>query len=308
MGSQSSIPLVTADEWWGKCKKIDVLGEQMSYYDSDPKQEKSKHAVVFLHGNPTSSYVWRNVIPKIEPITRCLALDLMGHGRSNKLSSGSLYRFVDQYRYFSAWMDSVNLPEKVSVVGHDWGASLSFHWCNEHRDRVLSIVHMESLGAPLQDWNEIGEGFVQMVQALRTDAGLGMVLEQNMFIEQLLPGSTMRKLEPAEMDAYREPYLVPGESRRPTLTWAREMPVVSAGPDDVVAIASAYSEWLRESTSIPKLFVKADPGSLAKEVMIRTTDWPNQTVVEVKGLHFVQEDAPNELAMHIKKFLANLYK
>ena len=158
---------------------------------------------------------------------------------------------------------------QVSVVGHDWGASLCFHWCNEHRDRVLSIAHMESLGAPLQSWEEIGAGFVEMVQALRTDAGLEMVLQQNMFIEQLLPGSTQRELRKEEMDAYREPYLTPGESRRPTLTWAREMPVVPAGPADVVEIASAYSQWLKGSESLPKLFVKANPGSLGKEAMIQ---------------------------------------
>ncbi|XP_071510005.1 coelenterazine h 2-monooxygenase-like [Diadema antillarum] len=305
---QSTIPLVTAEEWWGKCSKVNVMGEQMSYYDSDPGQRESDRAVVFLHGNPTSSYLWRNVVPQVQPIARCLAPDLIGMGRSNKLASLS-YRFVDHYRFLSGWFDRVNLPSKVSIVCHDWGSALGFHWSNEHRDRLEALVHMESLIAPFPGWDKFPDSARDFLKAVRSEAGEEMVIEKNMFVEQLMPRLIQRKLRKEEMDAFVEPFKVPGEDRRPTLTWPREIPVVGDGPDDVIAIATAYYAWLKESTDLPKLLVLATPGSISESLKKGTEHWPNQKIVEVDGgLHFLQEDSPTEIGDHIKEFLSDLYK
>ncbi|XP_041457548.1 coelenterazine h 2-monooxygenase-like [Lytechinus variegatus] len=305
--NQSTIPLVTADDWWGKCTKVDVLGEKMSYYDSDPQNSNNKHAVVFLHGNPTSSYLWRNVIPRVEPIARCLAPDLIGQGRSNKLTNHS-YRFVDHYRYLSAWFDSVNLPEKVSIVCHDWGSGLGFHWCNEHREKVEGLVHMESVVGPVPGWDRFPDMARDFFQALRSEAGEDLVLQKNYFVELLLPRAIMRELRPEEMDAYREPFKNPGEDRRPTLTWPRQIPIIGDGPDDVIDIAKAYNSWLRESADLPKLFISAVPGFFSEGIKKGTAKWPNQKTVEAEGLHFLQEDSPIQIGDHVKDFLSSIYK
>ncbi|XP_072171347.1 coelenterazine h 2-monooxygenase-like [Diadema setosum] len=303
----SAVPLVTADEWWGKCRKIKVLGETMSYYDSDPNQLNSRHAVVFLHGNPTSSYLWRNVMPQVQPFARCLAPDLIGMGRSSKLANHS-YRFVDHFRYLSAWFDLMNLPRKITIVCHDWGSGLGFHWCHKHQDRLLGLVHMESIVGPVPGWDSFPEVAKNMFQAIRSKAGEEMILDKNLFVELLLPHSILRELRPEEFDAYKEPYTTPGEDRRPTLTWPREIPIVGDGPDDVIAIVSAYHAWLRESASLPKLYINGKPGFFSKGILRGTQNWPNQKVVECAGLHFLQEDSPIEIGNHIKDFVLDLYK
>ncbi|XP_030836985.1 coelenterazine h 2-monooxygenase-like [Strongylocentrotus purpuratus] len=305
---QSTIPLVTADEWWGKCQKVDVLGEKMSYYDSDTKDSStSKHAVIFLHGNPTSSYLWRNIIPRVEPIARCLAPDLIGQGRSNKLADHS-YRFVDHYRYLSAWFDSVNLPEKVTIVCHDWGSGLGFHWSNEHRDRLEGLVHMESIIQPLPGWELFDDTMREVFQGFRSEAGEEMVLKQNIFVEQILPFAIIRKLRQEEMDAYREPFKNPGEDRRPTLTWPREIPIMGDGPDDMIVRATAYSAFLKESADLPKLCVHATPGFFSDWIEKTTKNWPNHKMVKCEGHHFLQEESPIQIGDYIREFLSGIYK
>jgi len=256
--------------------------------------------VVFLHGNPTSSYLWRNVIPHVARDHRCLAPDLVGMGDSGKAPSGS-YRFVDHARYLDAWFDAVGLTRDITLVVHDWGSALGFHWARRHPDRVRGLVYMEALVRPVT-WDEWPDAARKIFQAMRSSAGEEMVLQKNVFVERILPASVLRGLTEDEMTIYRRPYREPGESRRPTLTWPREIPI-GGEPPDVVAIADAYARWLSES-DIPKLFVNAEPGTIltgAQREFCRR--WPNQQEVTVRGSHFVQEDSPTEIGQAIAAFL-----
>jgi len=252
--------------------------------------------VVFLHGNPTSSYLWRNVIPHVQGLARCLAPDLIGMGRSGKSGNGS-YRFVDHARYLDAWFDAMSLDRRVTLVAHDWGSALAFYWAQRHPGAVKGIVYMEAIVRPLT-WDEWPEGARRIFQGMRSEQGEELVLERNLFVERILPASVLRGLGEEEMSVYRAPYLEPGESRRPTLTWPREIPI-DGQPPDVVEIVRSYSEWLARSP-LPKLFVNADPGSIltgAQREFCRT--WPNQAEVTVKGSHFIQEDSPHEIGAAI---------
>ncbi|XP_033633173.1 coelenterazine h 2-monooxygenase-like [Asterias rubens] len=302
----SSVPphITKAEDWWGKCSRVKVLDGEMTYYDSDPDQSKSKDAVVFLHGNPTSSFLWRNVIPHIEGSSRCLAPDLIGMGRSSKLPIQ--YRYREHYRYLKAWFDTMNLPHKVSIVCHDWGSGLGFHWCHMHSDRIKSIIHMESLVSTVPDWSVFPEIAKQFFQALRSEAGEDMVLENNLFVELLFPKAVMRELGDDEMEAYREPFRNKGEDRRPTLTWPREIPLENEGPQDVVAVINAYSDWLKTTSTIPKLYIDAEPGFFSPSIRIGCATWPNQKTISVKGLHFLQEDSPDDIGKAIKTFLKDV--
>lgn len=278
--------------------RISVLDSEMAFVDTG-----SGAPVVFLHGNPTSSYLWRNVIPHVEGVGRCLAPDLIGMGESGKNPSGS-YRFLDHYRYFDFWMHAVGATRNIIFVVHDWGSGLGFHWANEHRDAVQGIAYMEAIVRPVT-WAEWPESARRVFQGFRSEAGESMVLEKNMFVERVLPASLLRKLTTAEHDIYRRPYLEPGESRRPTLTWPREIPI-DGEPEDVHTIVSAYAEWLSTS-DVPKLFVNADPGVIlsgAQREFCRA--WPNQEEVTVRGAHFVQEDSPHEIGEAVAAFVEKL--
>src|SRR5438128_5105722 len=213
--------------------------------------------IVFLHGNPTSSYLWRNVIPLLQGAGRCLAPDLIGMGRSGKAAGGS-YRFADHARYLDAWFEALALRD-VTLVVHDWGSALGFDWARRHPDRVRALVYMEAIVRPVT-WAEWPEAARKIFQAMRSPAGEEMVLQKNVFVERILPASVLRRLTEEEMAVYRRPYQEPGESRRPTLTWPREIPV-GGEPADVVALVDGYAGWLGQS-DIPKLFVNADPGTI----------------------------------------------
>ena len=239
--------------------------------------------VVFLHGNPTSSYLWRNVIPHVETMARCLAPDLLGMGESGKSPSGS-YRFVDHARYLDAWFEALGLTGRVTLVCHDWGSALAFHWAFRHQSRVRGIVYMEAIVRPLA-WDEWPERSRALFQSMRSPAGEDIILEKNVFVERILPASVMRGLDEGEMEVYRRPYLEPGESRRPTLTWPRQIPL-DGEPADVVAIVDDYAGWLSAS-DVPKLFINAEPGTIltgAQREFCRS--WPNQREVTVPGFHF----------------------
>ena len=276
-----------------------VLDSEMSYVDTGRADGRP---IVFLHGNPTSSYLWRNVIPHLAELGRCLAPDLIGMGESGKAPAGD-YGFATHARYLDAWLAGLELREAVLVV-HDWGSALGFDWAHRHPDRVAGIAYMEALVSPVtwEDWPERSRKFFQ---SLRSPAGEELVLERNLFIERLLPGAVQRTLSEAEMAVYRKPYLEPGEARRPTLTWPRQIPI-SGEPAEVVAIVEAYSQWLAKS-DMPKLFVNADPGAIligAQRELCR--GWPNQTEVTVPGLHFIQEDSPHLIGQAVAEFVTRL--
>jgi len=276
-------------------KRVRALDTEMAYVDvgqGDP--------VVFLHGNPTSSYLWRNVIPHVEPLARCLAPDLVGMGDSGRSPAGR-YRFIDHARYLDAWFDALGLVRNVVLVVHDWGSALGFHWARRHPDRLKGVAYMEAIVRPVS-WQEWPEAARKIFQAMRSPGGEDMVLQKNVFVERILPASVIRGLSTEAMERYRAPYREAGESRRPTLTWPREIPI-DGEPADVVEVVRVYGDWLAKSP-LPKLFVNADPGSILvgpQREFCRT--WPSQEEVTVRGTHFVQEDSPEEIGRALAAFV-----
>jgi len=266
-------------------------------------EEGAGDPVVFLHGNPTSSFLWRGVLPHVAPLGRCIAPDLVGMGDSDPLpdSGPGRYRFVDHRAHLDDLLEALGVREHVTFVVHDWGSALGFDWANRHRDAVSGIAYMEAIVRPLT-WAEWPDAARRVFQGFRSDAGEAMVLERNVFVESVLPGSILRQMTEDEMAEYRRPFSEPGESRRPTLTWPREIPV-DGEPADVTEIVRSYGEWLSASP-VPKLFVNADPGAIligAQREFCRA--WPNQTEITVRGSHFVQEDAPDEIGGAIASWL-----
>jgi haloalkane dehalogenase len=264
--------------------------------------------IVLLHGNPTSSYLWRNVLPHLEPLGRCIAPDLIGMGDSDKLSDSGprSYRFVEHRRYLDALLEALDVHERVTFVIHDWGSALGFDWANRHREAVKGIAYMEAIVQP-QAWDHWDKlNMRPVLKALRSDAGEEMVLRDNFFVEQILPKAVLRTLSVKEMAEYRRPFAQPGEGRRPTLTWPREIPI-EGEPADVAAIAAAYADWLATS-EVPKLFVKAEPGLLLAGGA--NLDFARgllaQTEVTVAGLHFVQEDSPDAIGRAISGWMGTL--
>jgi haloalkane dehalogenase len=267
-------------------QKVQVLGRAMAYHESGEGAP-----ILFLHGNPTSSYLWRNVIPELKGLGRLIVPDLIGMGDSEKLPNpgAETYRFVTHSEYLWAFIGSVIGPdEPLLLVAHDWGSALAFNWAYRHRNRIRGIAYMEALVRPFAGWHE-WTAAQSLFQGFRSDAGESMILDRNIFVERILPGSNIRKLSEEEMAEYRRPYLR-REDRWPTLTWPRQIPI-GGEPADVTAIVQAYSEWLPES-ELPKLFVNADPGAiLIGAVREFCRSWNNQSEVTVPGVHFIQEDS-----------------
>ena len=282
-------------------KYAQVLDHNMAYVEAgegDP--------IVLLHGNPTSSYLWRGIIPHLTGLGRCIAPDLIGMGESDKLegSGPDRYRFVEHRRYLDAFLEAVGVHDNVTFVVHDWGSALGFDWANRNRHAVKGLAYMEAIVQPLT-WTQWPEAALRVFQGFRSTNGESMILTSNLFVERVLPGSIKRKLTDEEMAEYRRPFLEPGESRRPTLTWPREIPI-EGEPEDVTEIVGSYAVWLRQSP-IPKLFVNAEPGAiLVGEQREFCRTWPNQTEVTVPGIHFIQEDAPDEIGHAIADWLGNL--
>jgi haloalkane dehalogenase len=274
-----------------------VLDTEIAYVDTgagDP--------VVFLHGNPTSSYLWRNVIPEVELHARCLAPDLVGMGDSGPAPDGS-YRFADHARYLDAWFDALLPTQSVTLVGHDWGSVLGFYWARRHPERVRGLAYMEAIVRPVS-WEEWPEDARGIFRGMRSEKGEDLVLQRNVFVERILPSSVLRGLTEEEMDVYRRPY-VTEESRSPTLAWPRELPI-DGEPEDVVRIVDDYSGWLKESDA-PKLFVNAEPGSIltgAQREFCRS--WKNQEEVTVSGAHFLQEDSPRQIGEAVAAFVVRI--
>ncbi|HYZ98355.1 MAG TPA: haloalkane dehalogenase [Acidimicrobiales bacterium] len=275
-----------------------VEGRTMAYHESGEGPP-----VVFLHGNPTSSYLWRNVIPHVRDRARCIAPDLIGHGDSDKVpdSGPGSYRFVEHRRYVDGLLDQLDLGDEVTLVVHDWGSALGFDWANRHRDRVAGIAYMEAIVTTLT-WADWPEAARDIFRSFRSPAGEEMVLDRNLFVEAVLPSAIVRTLAPEEMDEYRRPFAEPGESRRPTLTWPRQIPI-EGEPADVVEIVDSYARWMA-SSDLPTLFVNADPGAiLTGPQRDFCRSWPNQTEVTVAGVHFVQEDSAAEIGAAVARWL-----
>ena len=275
---------------------LPVLGTRMAYVDAG-----SGDPIVFLHGNPTPSYLWRKIIPRLLPFGRCLAPDYVGMGNSGAAPDGG-YRFIDQQRYLDAWFETVGLGRNVTLVVHDWGSALGFSWAQRHPERVKAIIYLESIVRPFLSWNEWPEATRAFFQAQRSPAGEDLILEKNLFIEYLLP---LRNIAPEVMEVYRRHYRNPGPSRMPMLAWTRDLPIAGE-PADVVEIVESYSRWLSQSP-IPKLFIDADPAGFligAQREFCRR--WPNQQVVTVRGSHFLQEDSPEEVGEACARFVAKV--
>jgi haloalkane dehalogenase len=283
-------------------KKIEILGHQMAYHERG-----EGNPIVLLHGNPTSSYLWRNIVPHLENLGRCIVPDLIGMGDSEKLadSGPDAYRFVDHRRYLDALLEALDVRQNVTLVIHDWGSALGFDWANRHREAMRAIAYMEAIVAPIASWDEWPKAARPIFQGFRSKNGEEMVLNQNLFIEGMLPSSILRKLSDDEMNEYRRPFLNAGEERRPMLTWPREIPI-AGDPIEVVEIVSDYGAWLSTS-DLPKLLINAEPGAiLRKSALEFCRRWPNQKEVSVPGIHFIQEDSPDEIGEAIADWLTQI--
>lgn len=278
---------------------VEVLGRQMAYLE-----EGAGTPIVLLHGNPTSSFLWRSVIPHLAPLGRCIAPDLIGMGDSDKLggSGPGSYRFVEHRRYLDAFLDALGVTEEVTLVVHDWGSALGFDWAARHPGSVTAIAYMEAIVCPVT-WDDWPDAARDIFQAFRSPAGEELILERNLFVEAVLPASILRQLTDAEMDEYRRPFACPGEDRRPTLTWPREIPVDGV-PADVVEIVEHYGAWLATSAQVRKLFVNAEPGAiLTGRQRDVCRSWPNQAEITVPGIHFIQEDSGDQIGAAIASWL-----
>ena len=293
------LPISPAFPWTKKSKVVNGLS--MAYID-----EGVGDSLVFLHGNPTSSYLWRNVIPHVQHFGRCIAPDLIGFGDSDKLPNADAesYRFVENRDYIDGLFDQLDLGDSITLIVHDWGSGLGFDWASRHPERVAAIAYMEANAAP-RSWSQLSPEGRAIFQQLRTPDGERMALEENFFIERGLPGGVIRDLSPEEMTEYRRPFLEAGEGRRATLTWPREIPF-DGEPADVHDIVAAYSRWLA-SSPIPKLLINVSDGdTLTGELLAIARSWPNQTEINVVGRHFAQEDSPDEIGEALANWLESV--
>ena len=292
--------MISADPRYER-KFITIKGRQMAYVD-----EGQGDAIVFQHGNPTSSYLWRNIMPHCEGLGRLIACDLIGMGESEKLdnSGPARYTYAEQRDYLFALWDQIGVGDNVIFVIHDWGSALGFDWSNQNRDRVRGLAYMEAVVKTL-NWSDFPDLGRKIFQGFRSEAGESMILDKNMFVERVLPGAVIRDMTEAEMNEYRKPYLTEGEDRRPTLTWPRQIPI-EGEPENVCRIVDDYGAWLAQS-DVPKLFINAAPGSiLTGEQREFCRTWPNQAEVTVNGIHFVQEDSPDEIGHAVAEFVKGI--
>jgi len=284
-----------------KKQKISINNKNIAYVESG-----SGDPIIFLHGNPTSSYLWRNITPHLESQGRCICIDLIEMGDSDKLDNTdeNSYQFEEHYHYVNAAIESLTNGENTTFVIHDWGSALGFNWCYHNPDSVKGIAYMEAIVKEMtwEDWRDEAKG---IFQGFRSDAGENLVLEKNYFVERVLPGSIIRRLSDEEIEEYRRPFLNPGEDRRPTLSWPREIPI-EGQPANVCEIVNQYAEWM-QTNDIPKLFINAEPGAITTgRIRDYCRSWKNQTEVTVKGIHFIQEDSPDDIGKAISTWYKNI--
>ena len=282
-------------------KKISIDGKEIAYH-----QQGSGEPIVFLHGNPTSSYLWRNITPYLHDQASCISMDLIGMGDSDKLDNPDTnsYRFEEHFYYVEKAIKTLTNNEKITLVVHDWGSALGFHWSYKHPELIKGIAYMEAIVKEMT-WDDWDKNAKSIFQGFRSDAGEDLVLEKNYFIEKVLPGSIIRTLDADEMNEYRRPFLSSGENRRPTLSWPREIPI-EGEPGNVCQIVNEYAQWMK-TNNIPKLFINAEPGAITTgKIRDFCRSWKNQTEVTVKGIHFIQEDSPDEIGKALSKWYKEL--
>ena len=282
-------------------KKISIDGKEIAY-----RQQGSGEPIVFLHGNPTSSYLWRNITPYLHDQASCISMDLIGMGDSDKLDNPDTnsYRFEEHFYYVEKAIKALTNNKKITLVVHDWGSALGFHWSYKHPELIKGIAYMEAIVKEMT-WDDWDKNAKSIFQGFRSDAGENLVLEKNYFVEKVLPGSIIRTLDSDEMNEYRRPFLSSGEDRRPTLSWPREIPI-EGQPGNVCQIVNEYAEWMK-TNNIPKLFINAEPGAITTgKIRDFCRSWKNQTEVTVKGIHFIQEDSPDEIGKALSKWYKEL--
>ena len=294
---------VTPSQWRAAKRYAQVLGRRMAYVESG-----AGRPIVLLHGNPTSSYLWRSVLPALEGLGRCIVPDLIGMGDSDKLGPGDpgRYTFGCHREFVDGLLEVLGADRDVVLVVHDWGSALGFDWARRHPGRARAVAYMEALVRPLAGWDEWPAGARSIFQRLRSEAGEELILDRNVFVERILPASVLRTLAPEEMDEYRRPFGPPGDGRLPTLVWPRQIPIAGE-PADVHQACAAYAAWLAAAPGLPKLFVNAEPGIIltgAVRDFCRT--WPDQAEVTVPGIHFIQEDSGAEIGRAIAAWLRQL--
>ncbi len=280
-------------------KYIEVHGSKMHYVD-----EGSGDPILFLHGNPTSSYLWRNIIPHVTGLGRAIAPDLIGMGKSDKPDIA--YRFFDHVAYIEGFIDALGL-KNITLVVHDWGSGLGFNYAMRNEHNIKGIAFMEAILAPVPSWDMMPKNFVELFQNMRDpQIGHEMLINQNAFIEQILPGAVVRDLTEAEMNVYREPYLSP-KSRKPVRQWPLEVPIAGE-PADVVAVVTDYNQKL-QATELPLLMFTATPGALITAPVVEwaKANLKNLTVVDLgEGIHYLQEDHPHEIGRAIATWYQTL--
>jgi len=293
--------MISASMPYGKCFKS-IKGKNIAYIDVGDGAP-----IVLLHGNPTSSYLWRNVIPHLEGIGRVIVPDLIGHGDSEKLPDSEgpeRYSFEITYEYLAGLLEELNITEDVTLVIHDWGSALGFHWAKHHPEAVKGIAYMEAIVCPVtwDDWPESARG---IFKGFRSDKGEDLVLQRNMFVEAVLPSSVIRQMGEEEMNQYRKAFTRVAD-RQPTLNWPRQIPI-DGEPPHMVDLVASYGEWMATNQELPKLFINADPGSiLTGKARKFCRTWPNQKEVTVAGTHFIQEDSPAEIGIAVAEWLKTI--
>ena len=293
--------MISASMPYGKCFKS-IKGKSIAYIDVGDGAP-----IVLLHGNPTSSYLWRNVIPHLEGIGRVIVPDLIGHGDSEKLPDSEgpeRYSFEISYEYLAGLLEELNITEDVTLVIHDWGSALGFHWAKHHPEAVKGIAYMEAIVCPVtwDDWPESARG---IFKGFRSDKGEDLILQRNMFVEAVLPSSVIRQMGEEEMNQYRKPFIRVAD-RQPTLNWPRQIPI-DGEPPHMVDLVASYGEWMASNQELPKLFINADPGSiLTGKARKFCRTWPNQKEVTVAGTHFIQEDSPAEIGIAVAEWLKTI--
>ena len=293
--------MISASVPYGKCFKS-INGKNIAYIDVGDGAP-----IVLLHGNPTSSYLWRNVIPHLEGIGRVIVPDLIGHGDSEKLPDSEgpeRYSFEITYEYLAGLLEELNITEDVTLVIHDWGSALGFHWAKYHPEAVKGIAYMEAIVCPMtwDDWPESARG---IFKGFRSDKGEDLVLQRNMFVEAVLPSSVIRQMGEEEMNQYRKAFTKAAD-RQPTLNWPRQIPI-DGEPPHMVDLVTSYGEWMASNQELPKLFINADPGSiLTGKARKFCRTWPNQKEVTVAGTHFIQEDSPAQIGIAVAEWLKTI--